>query len=69
MDKKIVWGTCWLNESVENLVEFFKLSIRSLSRIGFDTLPIIFDANYTHNDKNINYIKKILIMLLLFKTR
>ena len=44
MKKSIVWGTCWFNEPIETLVEFYKSSIKSLQKMNFKVIPVIFDA-------------------------
>lgn len=56
--KDIVWGTCWYNEPVEKLIEFLKNTISSLQKMGFNVVPVVFDARYVHNEKDIELIKK-----------
>ncbi len=59
MKKSIVWGTCWFNEPIETLVEFYKSSIKSLQKMNFKVIPVIFDAKYNkNNNKELNYITK-----------
>lgn len=57
MKRRIVWGTCWFNEPIDTLVDFFVVSIKSLSLLDFDVTPIIFDAKLSYNQKEIDYIK------------
>ena len=57
MKKSIVWGTCWFNEPIETLVEFYKSSIKSLQKMNFKVIPVIFDAKYDKNNSvDLNYI-------------
>lgn len=57
MRKSIVWGTCWFNESIETLVEFYKSSIKSLQKMNFKVIPVIFDAKYDkNNNEDLSYI-------------
>ena len=58
MQKRIVWGTCWLNEPVDMLVEFFNSSIKSLNLMGFEVIPIVFHAKYEQNHDDINFVKE-----------
>jgi len=58
MKNKIVWGTCWYNESADTLIEFFKNSIKVLEELNFEVIPIVFDARYKHNFEDINLIKR-----------
>lgn len=57
MDKLIVWGTCWFNESKETLIDFYEKSTETLSKLGFEVVPIIFDAKYKHDKNDIECIK------------
>lgn len=56
MKKSIVWGTCWLNESISTLIEFYNTSICSLKKMNFDVIPIIFDAKYEDDKQELKYI-------------
>lgn len=56
MRKSIVWGTCWFNEPVETLVEFYKSSIKSLQKMNFKVIPVIFVAKCDINGEDLNYI-------------
>ena len=58
MKKRIVWGTCWFNETIDTLINFYHSSIDSLTAMNFEVVPIIFDAKYIHNKTDIEYIKK-----------
>lgn len=56
MKKKIIWGTCWFNEPIDILIQFYNSSIASLKEMNFDVIPIIFDAKYEKNEKDLEYI-------------
>lgn len=56
MRKSIVWGTCWFNEPIETLVEFYKSSIKSLQKLNFKVIPVIFAAKCDINSEDLNYI-------------
>ena len=70
MKKSIVWGTCWFNEPIETLVEFYKSSIRSLQKMNFKVIPVIFDAKYDkNNNKELNYITKNIDDVIIIKNK
>lgn len=56
MRKSIVWGTCWFNEPIETLIEFYKSSIKSLQKLNFKVIPVIFAAKCDINSEDLNYI-------------
>ena len=56
MKKVIVWGTCWFNEPIDILINFYKTSIESLKKLNFDVIPIIFDAKYDNNEEDLKYL-------------
>ncbi|MCM1234280.1 MAG: hypothetical protein NC489_29600 [Ruminococcus flavefaciens] len=47
----IVWGACWLNETIEELVKFFKGAVCVFSSLGIEVYPVVFDAKY-HRDSD-----------------
>lgn len=57
MKKRIVWGTCFYNETSDEIIHFFKKSIKSLEKNNFIVTPIVFYAKYNHNDDDIKHIK------------
>ena len=67
MKKVIVWGTCWLNESIDLLISFYKTSIKSLRKMNFDIIPIIFDAKIDSNEKDLNYIRENINNVIIIK--
>ena len=56
--KNIVWGTCWYNEPVEKLLDFLNKTISSLKTMGFNAIPVVFDARFVHNEEDIELVKK-----------
>lgn len=56
MRKSIVWGTCWFNEPIKTLIEFYKSSIKSLQKLNFKVIPVIFAAKCDINSEDLNYI-------------
>ena len=56
--QNIIWGTCWYNEPVEKLIDFLKSTITSLQKMGFNAIPVVFDARFIHNEKDIELVKK-----------
>lgn len=55
--QNIIWGTCWYNEPVEKLLDFLKSTITSLQKMGFNAIPVVFDARFIHNEKDIELVK------------
>ncbi len=55
--KKIIWGTCWFNESVETIIEFFEKTKNSLSKMNLKYSFVIFDAMYHRDIAESNIIK------------
>ncbi len=55
--ENIVWGTCWFNEDVEDLINFYNNSIKSLKELGYKIVPVIFSAQFNSRDEEIEYIK------------
>lgn len=58
MKNDIVWGSCWYNEPVNILIDFLKESIKSLEKLDFNVIPIVFDARFIHNENDIKTLKK-----------
>ena len=69
MNKLIVWGTCWFNEPIDILINFYKSSIESLQKMNLDVIPIIFDAKYNNNEKDLNYIRKNINNVIIIKNK
>ena len=57
MKEKITWGTCWFNESVEKLIEFYLISLKNLCKLGFNVIPIVFDAKLNRDNFQIKLLK------------
>jgi len=57
MKKSIVWGTCWFNESIEILVNFYNESLKSLKTLNYEVKPIIFSAKLNRSQEDIKQIK------------
>lgn len=66
MNKSIVWGTCWFNEPIETVANFYTNTISVLSSIGLKVFPVVFAAKSEHNEAELNYlldkIKDIIIL-------
>ena len=58
MKKRIVWGTCFYNETSDDIINFFKKSIDSLEKNNFIVTPIVFYAKFNHNYNDIKHIKE-----------
>lgn len=67
MKKSIVWGTCWFNEFIENLIEFYKSSLESLSNLNFYVVPIIFSAKLNCSPEEIEIIKSNIPNVIILK--
>ena len=67
MRKSIVWGTCWFNEPIETLVEFYKSSIKSLQKMNFKVIPVIFVAKCDINSEDLDYISSSIDDVIIIK--
>lgn len=67
MRKSIVWGTCWFNEPIETLVEFYKSSIKSLQKMNFKVIPVIFAAKCDINSEDLDYISSSIDAVIIIK--
>lgn len=56
--KSIVWGTCWLYEELETLCFFMKNAIDILSKMGLEVYPIVFDAKYNRDEREIKKVEE-----------
>jgi len=57
MKKSIVWGTCWFNEELDTLINFYISSLKSLKKLNVNVIPIIFVAKLNCDKNEIEKIK------------